>query len=1082
MKHIGFLLFLLSFCGLQAQSIYMRPIDVQLTPTYQKLFKKYEAYNIGTEELSNVLRQQSGNIYHLVLRAPDKVFDLELFEYQLTSPDYKVHIGGGRYLPKRTDFRWFRGNLTHDNSSVVCLTVSNNSFKLMIVQDKETYFLEQLDLQNQSPLYRSKDQYIWYKKSDVNPIEGVSCGAMEYDKGLQDEINRRIQLDKDIHSRDKRCLVIGYALASDFTMYGKYGRDAARVEDAMLAVIAQVQTVVDNEFEYEYFIEVGQTWISVDTIFDPFWRASSINEQMDLLIANAFIIWPTNDYDLGTLWTAKWTSGVIGLAAGLRTTCDVLKYNICSDFLPGHMNADAYLTLQAHEIGHNFGCIHDPPLLAQTIMAPVISFSRVWSPLSIAYWNDFVRFNNLPEVCLDQCPGSEAPEPEFEAIPEAGCTPLTVQFRDLSLYTTSWKWSFPGGVPSSSTARNPVVVYNNPGKFDVELQAANQRCKVSLNKPQYIDVNAVPRADFNFFMHLIDKTVDFGSLSQRAAEWFWKFGDGNTSTEENPSHLYDRDSIYTVELTVRNECGSHTIKKTINLFTIPEAEFTSDTIRGCAPTIIKFKDQSSNNVVRWTWEFPGGNPSISTEQNPVVRYENPGIYDAILTVNSRRYKDIETKKSYIRIDSLPDGDIDYTINGATVNFTSQSRYGKSQTWFFGDGATSTEKNPTHTYNDGRYNVVFVATNECGDDTTRTTVAIGAKPIAGFSAKQTMGCAPFEVEFENTSTPAATDFRWYFPGGVPSTSTERTPKVRFNDQGKYSVKLVAYNALYTDSIEITDYITVLDEPTGQFSHAITGLQAFFTNLSSGASSYFWDFGDNTFSTEASPTHEYNREGEFNVRLIVENLCGIDTIEKVIAVYLIPKVNFTADVLKICEGEFVSFKNLSSSDVTEWAWQFEGGSPSSSNEVNPIVKYNKKGKYSVKLTVRNSNGTNSLTKVQHIEVVSTIFCPEHTKTYPDGDLSLGPFKGEPSDSRSNNGLQPFVIFPNPATQMITVVIPDLKPSELAEITFFNISGKQVFQTTTQNVFTPIDLTALEGSAYLVKLKTANAHSLQKLVVIK
>lgn len=129
--------------------------------------------------------------------------------------------------------------------------------------------------------------------------------------------------------------------------------------------------------------------------------------------------------------------------------------------------------------------------------------------------------------------------------------------------------------------------------------------------------------------------------------------------------------------------------------------------------------------------------------------------------------------------------------------------------------------------------------------------------------------------------------------------------------------------------MTDFIEVKIAPTAEFQNSITGFVAYFTNLSTEATNYYWDFGDNKTSTEANPSHNYGVEGEFNVRLITENECGIDTFDKLIAVYLIPKVNFKADTIRGCAPLNVVFTDQSSIDVLEWNWQFENGMPGVSN---------------------------------------------------------------------------------------------------------------------------------------------------------
>lgn len=86
--------------------------------------------------------------------------------------------------------------------------------------------------------------------------------------------------------------------------------------------------------------------------------------------------------------------------------------------------------------------------------------------------------------------------------------------------------------------------------------------------------------------------------------------------------------------------------------------------------------------------------------------------------------------------------------------------------------------------------------------------------------------------------------------------------------------------------------------------------------------------------------YNGEGEYQVRLIVTNSCGADTLNKIIAVYLIPKIDFSADTTILCGAGIVNFKSKTSSDVNFWSWQFDGGSPDISDLKDPVVRYNGK----------------------------------------------------------------------------------------------------------------------------------------------
>ena len=106
----------------------------------------------------------------------------------------------------------------------------------------------------------------------------------------------------------------------------------------------------------------------------------------------------------------------------------------------------------------------------------------------------------------------------------------------------------------------------------------------------------------------------------------------------------------------------------------PIADFTSDTIAGCAPKTIKFFDLSSTNVVAWTWSFPGGTPTGSFVKNPTIKYTRPGKYQVKLVVNSLKNHSQIVRDTLITIDSLPYAQFDPTIAGPAVTMNNSSQY------------------------------------------------------------------------------------------------------------------------------------------------------------------------------------------------------------------------------------------------------------------------------------------------------------------------------------------------------------------------------------------------------------------------
>ncbi len=159
------------------------------------------------------------------------------------------------------------------------------------------------------------------------------------------------------------------------------------------------------------------------------------------------------------------------------------------------------------------------------------------------------------------------PVAKFSGTPTTGDTPLTVYFTDLSSNSpTTWSWDF--GDTYGSIAQNPSHIYTNPGTYTVSLTVSNSSGDNTITKTDYIAVNVPsppPVAEFSGTPTTGDTplSVDFTDFStNNPTTWSWNFGDTNTSTAQNPSHIYTNPGTYTVSLTVSNSSGNDTITKT----------------------------------------------------------------------------------------------------------------------------------------------------------------------------------------------------------------------------------------------------------------------------------------------------------------------------------------------------------------------------------------------------------------------------------------------------------------------------------------------------------------------------------------
>ena len=150
----------------------------------------------------------------------------------------------------------------------------------------------------------------------------------------------------------------------------------------------------------------------------------------------------------------------------------------------------------------------------------------------------------------------------------------------------------------------------------------------------------------------------------------------------------------------------------------------------------------------------------------------------------------------------------------SVTFTNNSQYAASYLWNFGDGQTSTEMNPVHTYmTPGTYTVTLRVENTLGNDTKTRTNYITVNPntnppVADFAASETEVNIGGTVTFTDLTENIPTSWEWTFEGGTPATSTEQNPSVTYSEPGEYTVTLVAHNAYGSDTETKTEYITVI----------------------------------------------------------------------------------------------------------------------------------------------------------------------------------------------------------------------------------------------------------------------------------
>lgn len=296
---------------------------------------------------------------------------------------------------------------------------------------------------------------------------------------------------------------------------------------------------------------------------------------------------------------------------------------------------------------------------------------------------------------------------------------------------------------------------------------------------------AFPVADFSYYIEFIGAGADVSFLNESTdgETFFWDFGDGATSTELHPFHHYDLPGIYVVCLTATNPSGSDTFCDSLITYYAPSADFTFS-----GDPTVSFTDLSTNFPTTWNWFF--GDGDTTSVINPVHTFLENGDYNVCLSVGNPGGTNYTCKT--VTISSYPVTEAAFTFSGdPSVAFTDNSTLDPfAWHWDFGDGDTSIEQNPAHTYTDnGTFSVCLTATNAGGSNTVCEEVnIIYAYPFP--EADFTYLIIDLGAAFADASTNDPISWHWDFGDG--DTSNEKNPVHLYAADGNYTVCLTATN--------------------------------------------------------------------------------------------------------------------------------------------------------------------------------------------------------------------------------------------------------------------------------------------------
>jgi PKD repeat protein len=407
----------------------------------------------------------------------------------------------------------------------------------------------------------------------------------------------------------------------------------------------------------------------------------------------------------------------------------------------------------------------------------------------------------------------------------------------------------------------------------------------------------------------------------------------------------------------------------------PIAAFIANPTSGRAPLVVTFSNRSSGNITSYSWNF--GDGSTSAEANPIHTYRTGGSYEVRLTVSGPGGQSNVSAIIDVKTADPPVANFtaDRTSGASplTVQFTDQSTGPiESYLWDFGDGVTTNERNPRHTFSEPRlYNVILQVSGPGGTDRRRMVIVVEnqqvAAPVADFTASLTTGDAPLSVSFTSRSSGQVNSYEWDFNGDGIIDSNDQNPTYIYQNPGTYNVRFTVFGNGGRD--DATGTITVNRPPqapeanfTADRTEGDFPLTVRFNNTSTGTvTAYQWDFnGDSvTDSTDQNPSYTFTEPGTYNVTLFVTGANNTrDSSSMTIAVtepLAPPEAAFNANPTSGSAPLTVTFTNQSSGDNLSFAWNFGDNTSSLTQDASFTHTYQTNGTYTVTLTVTNSEGT-------------------------------------------------------------------------------------------------------------------------------
>ncbi len=534
----------------------------------------------------------------------------------------------------------------------------------------------------------------------------------------------------------------------------------------------------------------------------------------------------------------------------------------------------------------------------------------------------------------------------------------------------SYSWDFGDGFTSQNL--NPTHQYADTGFYTIQLIASNQ-CGADTTYETH-EVSSTHKPFGSFLPSLFSAcpgtpiTFNNNSTTENSTVFSWDFKNGNTSNQWSPVETFNTTGNYNVELIASNNCGSDTAYRNIDISpSLPFTAFLSSSIpwgeNACIGEDITFSI-SGINLASIIIDF--GDGGISNQLISTHSYAIADTY-TVKSIATNYCGDAFEDSIIVIIDSLgatvaADFFWQNACPGDTLYLNNSSTNASESIWDFGDGASSSDFNTKHLFNDiGPHDITLIAQSSCNrKDTTTYSIQLDSTLQPSFSnfsitpnAYIDAACISTPIIFTPGNTNYSHDHMWYFGDNTSSSSTISTHS--YTNSGEYPVFFSVTNGCGNTTYSLVKTLKVADniQAKANFDLQKTNFcigetfELFDLSQPSPSPHSYWDMGDgNIISPSTSNiSYEYDSAGTYEIKLIIPepNSCGTDTAKVIIEV---KGVNLSFDHNHACIEDSVFFNNTSSDNATDWKWDFGDGDTALTK--NPSHIYGTPNTYNVRLS--------------------------------------------------------------------------------------------------------------------------------------